>query len=237
MPVSVCAEVGDLMTSTWLNSVAGSVVKSGCCESIWSGEMKTSPFNNVPTCGKPRTLTEVPTPASRLICTPVTRCRASVIVVSGSWPMLSAEMLSWMLGASRFTWMARICDWRTPVTMTSSSASAGLASAAASAADALAAAAAASSTMDTATERGWLRCRCDTVLALLRLMVSSANRFYLFGLLTNQTIMAAPMVQAPVASGDNPAMIVRRGYESNDDACTAPSRYERNAAAVAAECF
>src|ERR1700722_17576462 len=33
--------------------------------------------------------------------------------------MLSAEMLSWILGARRFTSIARICDSRTPVTVTS----------------------------------------------------------------------------------------------------------------------
>src|SRR5580692_7447834 len=33
--------------------------------------------------------------------------------------MLSAEMLSWMLGARRLTSIARICDSRTPVTVTS----------------------------------------------------------------------------------------------------------------------
>ena len=37
----------------------------------------------VPTCGRPRTSTEVPTPASRLICTPVIRCSASVMVDVG----------------------------------------------------------------------------------------------------------------------------------------------------------
>src|ERR1700761_2945253 len=80
--------------------------------------MNTSPFNMVPTWGRPRTSTEVPTPASRLICTPVTRCRESVMVVSGSAPMFSAVMLSWILGASRFRSMARICDARTPETAT-----------------------------------------------------------------------------------------------------------------------
>src|SRR6185312_9110246 len=78
----------------------------------------TSPFNIVPTSGRPRTSTEVPTPASRLICTPVTRCNASVMVTSGNWPMLSAVMLSWMLGAMRFNSIARICDARTPTTLT-----------------------------------------------------------------------------------------------------------------------
>ncbi len=37
--------------------------------------------------------------------------------------MLSAEMLSWILGARRFTSIARICDSRTPVTVTSCSSS------------------------------------------------------------------------------------------------------------------
>ena len=32
------------------------------------------------------------------------------MVTSGNWPMLSAEMLSWILGAWRFTSIARICD-------------------------------------------------------------------------------------------------------------------------------
>src|SRR5580658_3381472 len=38
--------------------------------------------------------------------------------------MFSAEMLSWILGARRFISIARICDARTPVTVTSCSASA-----------------------------------------------------------------------------------------------------------------
>src|SRR5271166_3807491 len=38
--------------------------------------------------------------------------------------MLSAEMLSWILGARRFSSIARICDWRTPVTVTSCNSSA-----------------------------------------------------------------------------------------------------------------
>ena len=121
MPPAVSAAVGALMTSTWLNSVAGSVVKSGCWESIWSGVMKTSPFSIVPTCGRPRTLRVVPTPPSRLIWTPVIRCKASVIVTSGNWPMLSAEMLSMMLGARRLISMARIWEKRTPETTISSS--------------------------------------------------------------------------------------------------------------------
>src|SRR6185437_12999531 len=70
------------------------------------------------TWGRPRTSTEVPTPASRLICTPVTRCSESVMVTSGSAPMFSAVMLSWMFGASRFRSIARICDARTPETVT-----------------------------------------------------------------------------------------------------------------------
>src|SRR5574337_684313 len=65
MPPSVRLAVGDLMTSTPRNSVAGNIVKSGCWESIWSGVMNTSPFSMVPTSGRPRTSTEVPTPASR----------------------------------------------------------------------------------------------------------------------------------------------------------------------------
>src|SRR6185437_334399 len=36
----------------------------------------------------------------------------------GNWPMLSAVMLSWMLGAMRFSSIARICDARTPTTLT-----------------------------------------------------------------------------------------------------------------------
>ena len=118
MPPSVSVAVVDLTTSTPWNSVDGSMVKSGCCESIWSAVMNTSPFSMVPTCGRPRTETDVPTPASRSICTPVTRCRESVMVVSGSAPMFSAVMLSWMFGASRFTSIARICDARTPETFT-----------------------------------------------------------------------------------------------------------------------
>src|SRR5579872_6477673 len=46
------------------------------------------------------------------------RCSASVMVVSGNWPMLSAEMLSWMSGARRFSSIARICEARTPTTVT-----------------------------------------------------------------------------------------------------------------------
>src|ERR1700722_12031778 len=38
--------------------------------------------------------------------------------------MFSAEMLSWMLGARRFISIARICDSRTPVTVTSCNSSA-----------------------------------------------------------------------------------------------------------------
>src|SRR6516165_2138682 len=37
------------------------------------------------------------------------------MVTSGNWPMFSAEMLSWMLGARRFTSIAFSCDSRTPV--------------------------------------------------------------------------------------------------------------------------
>ncbi len=118
MPEAVSLAVADLTTSTPWNSVEGSIVKSGCCESIWSAVMNTSPLSMVPTCGRPRTSTEVPTPASRLICTPVMRCRESVMVVSGSAPMFSAVMLSWMLAASRLTSMAWACDSRTPVTVT-----------------------------------------------------------------------------------------------------------------------
>src|SRR6185437_150543 len=71
------------------------------------------------TSGRPRTSTEPPSPASRLICTPVTRCRASVMVTSGNLPMLSAVMLSWMLAASRLSSIARICEARTPTTVIS----------------------------------------------------------------------------------------------------------------------
>src|SRR5260221_9708183 len=41
--------------------------------------------------------------------------------------MFSAEMLSWMLGARRFSSIARICDSRTPVTVISDKSSASLA--------------------------------------------------------------------------------------------------------------
>ena len=40
------------------------------------------------------------------------------MVTSGSAPMFSAVMLSWMFGASRFRSIARICDARTPETLT-----------------------------------------------------------------------------------------------------------------------
>ena len=49
------------------------------------------------------------------------------MVTSGNWPMLSAEMLSWILAALRFNSIERICDSRTPVTMTSDNSSASLA--------------------------------------------------------------------------------------------------------------
>src|ERR1700685_1717600 len=78
--------------------------------------------------------------------------------------MFSAETLSWILGARRFTSIARICDSRTPVTVTSCSSSACLAPASGPAlpSDALADVAAASNAMDMAIDRGRLRYTFDT---------------------------------------------------------------------------
>src|SRR5271155_2097107 len=100
--------------------------------------------------------------------------------------MLSAAMLSWILGARRFTSIARICDSRTPVTVTSCNSSASLAFLASGGgvvappccagscvpsfcavvlvgSDAMAdVAAAASNAMDMAIDRGCLRYTFDT---------------------------------------------------------------------------
>src|SRR3984957_12018835 len=80
--------------------------------------------------------------------------------------MFSAEMLSWILGARRFISIARICDARTPVTVTSCNSSAvGPACCAGPCAPAFSAmvglAAAASNAMDMAIDRGWLRYTFD----------------------------------------------------------------------------
>src|SRR5579863_4246416 len=101
------------------------------------------------------------------------------MVTSGNWPMFSAEMLSWILGARRFISIARICDARTPVTVTSSNSSAfltwgegvvgppccagsGAAVFSAGAFDARADDAAASNAMEMAIDRGCLRYTFDT---------------------------------------------------------------------------
>src|SRR5580658_981144 len=88
--------------------------------------------------------------------------------------MLSAEMLSWILAALRFNSIARICDSRTPVTVTSFNSSAALSCCAGPCAPAFSAgapvfsadmadvAAAASNAMDIAIDRGCLRYAFDT---------------------------------------------------------------------------
>ena len=52
------------------------------------------PFNSTRFCGKPRIETLSPTPKSVLIDTPVIRCSASAILLSGNLPISSATIAS-----------------------------------------------------------------------------------------------------------------------------------------------
>ena len=51
---------------------------------------------------RPRTLTNCPSPTSRSMATPGTRCRASARLAAGSSPMRPAETASMMASARRF---------------------------------------------------------------------------------------------------------------------------------------
>src|SRR5690625_508431 len=118
IPLPSRLAVGDLMTSAPANSCEGMAVKFGCVDTMFDAVMKASPLSMVPTCGRPRTLTVLPSPPERLICTPVMRCSESEMVTSGNLPMSSAEMLSWIDGAVRLRSMERICEPSMPVTVT-----------------------------------------------------------------------------------------------------------------------
>src|SRR6185437_8293900 len=196
--------------------------------------------------------------------------------------MLSAEMLSWILGARRFTSIERICEARTPVTVTSCNSSDPLAPAsepalpvpdlgltalgeavvgalccaescapafcagAPACSDAVAVVAAASSAMDMAIDKGCLRYTFDTAIpSIVIVRISDAlrcerahpvlNSVYLFGPLTNQSRTMCTLRQVVVALAANTAMIVRRGYESNECSHAFPTHHQRDPPAVATQ--
>ena len=69
---------------------------------------------------KPRIVTSEPSPSTRLMDTPVTRCSDSARLVSGNLPMSSAEMASITPEDSRLTSRAAVKLPRIPVTTISS---------------------------------------------------------------------------------------------------------------------
>ena len=69
---------------------------------------------------KPRTVTDLPSPRSRSMDTPVMRCKDSAKLVSGKSPMSSAVMASTMPSRARFKSIEFLRLWRMPYTTISS---------------------------------------------------------------------------------------------------------------------
>src|SRR6185437_14551574 len=157
--------------------------------------------------------------------------------------MLSAEMLSWILGARRFTSIERICEARTPVTVTSCNSSDPLAPASEPAlpvpdlgltalGEGVVGPLCCAESCAPAFCAGAPACsdavRCERAHPVL-------NSVYLFGPLTNQSRTMCTLRQVVVALAANTAMIVRRGDESNECSHAFPTHHQRDPPAVATQ--